>query len=80
MNAPREILWSPDPKQAAATRMQAFIDFLEESRGLRFDDYHALWEWSVSDLDGFWRAIWSFFEIGPEDQINEVLNLKDYLV
>ncbi|MEX0279909.1 MAG: acetoacetate--CoA ligase [Arenibacterium sp.] len=73
MNTPREILWSPDPKQAAATRMQAFIDFLEESRELCFDDYHALWEWSVSDLDGFWRAIWAFFEIGPEDQIDEVL-------
>jgi acetoacetyl-CoA synthetase len=23
-----------------------------------------LWEWSVDDLDGFWGAIWDFFELG----------------
>ncbi len=26
--------------------------------------YDALWEWSVKDLDGFWRAVWEHFELG----------------
>ena len=28
------------------------------------DDYDALWRWSVADLEGFWAAVWDFFEIG----------------
>lgn len=29
------------------------------------DDYPALYDWSVSDPEGFWEAIWTFFELGP---------------
>src|SRR5262249_22905934 len=39
--------------------MTRYMRWLEAERGLRFDgDYHALWRWSVEDLDGFWRSIW----------------------
>jgi len=30
---------------------------------LDFADYDALWQWSVTDLDGFWRSIWDHFEV-----------------
>ena len=28
------------------------------------DDYEALRQWSVDDLEGFWAAVWDFFELG----------------
>ncbi|AUN41860.1 acetoacetate--CoA ligase [Tsukamurella tyrosinosolvens] len=28
-------------------------------------DYPALYNWSVSDPEGFWEALWRFFELGP---------------
>ena len=31
------------------------------ARGL--SDYEELWRWSVDDLDGFWVALWDWFEI-----------------
>lgn len=68
----REILWQPDAAQAEATWMARFIRWLEAERGLRFDDYAALWEWSVSDLEGFWTAIIGFFGL-PVSGWNEVL-------
>jgi acetoacetyl-CoA synthetase len=37
--------------------------FLRESLGLEFADYDALWHWSVTDLDAFWRSIWAFFDV-----------------
>ena len=40
--------------------MTAFIRWLERERGRRFGDYHALWRWSVTDLDGFWQAVWDY--------------------
>ena len=34
--------------------------WLARERGQEFGDYHALWDWSVTDLDGFWQAIWDY--------------------
>jgi len=47
----------PEPQ---ITRYQRF---LRESLGLQFADYDALWRWSVTDLEAFWRSIWQFFDI-----------------
>jgi acetoacetyl-CoA synthetase len=40
--------------------MRLYRDWLAANRGLSFDDYEALWRWSVTDLDGFWRSIWAY--------------------
>jgi acetoacetyl-CoA synthetase len=50
-----QLLWTPsDPE---STELARFM----RARG--FDDYHALWRWSVEDLDGFWAALWDWFEV-----------------
>ncbi|MET0520993.1 MAG: acetoacetate--CoA ligase, partial [Jiangellaceae bacterium] len=33
----------------------------------------ALWEWSVTDLDGFWQSIWDYFEVIAHAQPTAVL-------
>jgi acetoacetyl-CoA synthetase len=40
-----------------------------------FGDYHALWRWSVDDLDGFWASIWQFF--GVEGGYERVLASRE---
>ncbi|PCH72508.1 MAG: acetoacetate--CoA ligase [Rhodobacteraceae bacterium] len=59
----RPILWTPSEARADASTMAGFIRFLAESRDLEFDDYQALWRWSVDDLDAFWAAIRDFFDL-----------------
>ena len=59
----RPILWTPSTERAEASRMADFLRWLDRERGLTFHDYNALWEWSVSDLDGFWTAILAFFDL-----------------
>src|SRR5829696_319572 len=50
-----QLLWTPsDPD---ATEMARFM----RARG--FSNYEQLWRWSVDDLDGFWGALWDWFEI-----------------
>ena len=44
-------------------RMASFQRWLAEHRGLRFATYDELWQWSVTDLDAFWRSVWEFFDI-----------------
>lgn len=63
MTNSRQILWTPSPERAEASSLAQFIQWLKDNRGLVFDDYQALWNWSVDDLDGFWSAIWSFFDL-----------------
>ncbi|MFT5613455.1 MAG: acetoacetyl-CoA synthetase [Granulosicoccus sp.] len=63
MTDQRKVIWTPSPERADATTMAQFIRWLAKNRDLKFADYPALWDWSVSDLEGFWSAIWEFFEI-----------------
>lgn len=58
-----DVLWSPSAERIAATNITRYLAWLERERGRRFADYAALWQWSVSDLDGFWQSLWDYFEI-----------------
>ncbi|MDX3657981.1 acetoacetate--CoA ligase [Streptomyces sp. ID05-26A] len=55
-----ELLWRPDPTRDNG--MTAFRSWLAD-RGHDLPDYESLWEWSVSDLEGFWGAIASYFDV-----------------
>jgi acetoacetyl-CoA synthetase len=35
--------------------------WLNEQRGLSFDSYDTLWQWSTTNLDAFWQSIWDYF-------------------
>jgi acetoacetyl-CoA synthetase len=54
-----ELLWEPTAEAVQASQMHRFM------RQCGFSDYHELWRWSVEDLEGFWRAAWDWFEVGP---------------
>lgn len=53
------LLWTPGPARVASANLTAFAAWLAE-RGRRFDTYDAMWRWSVTDLEGFWLAIWDY--------------------
>lgn len=57
------LLWQPTPDFAANNNLADYMRWLDEEQGRRFDDYDALWEWSVSDIPGFWASIWDYFEV-----------------
>ncbi|MFI9008810.1 acetoacetate--CoA ligase [Actinosynnema sp. NPDC053489] len=57
-----EVLWRPDPTRVQGSRMTAFRSWLS-AKGLDLPDYESLWEWSTSDLEGFWGALAEFFEV-----------------
>ena len=48
------LLWTPSPPRVERSHLTRYLRWLA-ARGLRFDDYEALWRWSVSDLDAFWN-------------------------
>lgn len=68
-----DILWRPTPEQIQPTRIAAFMAWLKENRGLEFDDYASLWQWSVDDLSAFWGAASEFFELIADGSTETVL-------
>jgi acetoacetyl-CoA synthetase len=57
------LLWEPDEALKRDSNMRAYMRWLEQRKGLRFDEYAPLWEWSVANVGLFWETIWQFFEV-----------------
>ncbi len=68
-----ELLWQPHAERVARSNLTAFLRWLQLQRGRRFVSYEALWEWSVTDLEGFWAAIWDYFLVRPSVPYSRVL-------
>ena len=58
-----KVLWTPTAERYNASTMAQFEQFVARTKGLTFADYNAMWRWSIDDLEGFWNAIWDFFDI-----------------
>jgi acetoacetyl-CoA synthetase len=44
-------------------QIRLYQNWLREARGLAFDDYDALWRWSVAELPAFWQSVWDYFDL-----------------
>ncbi|HET9312279.1 MAG TPA: acetyl-coenzyme A synthetase N-terminal domain-containing protein, partial [Actinomycetota bacterium] len=58
-----EPLWSPSERLVAGSALTGFAGWLERERGLSFESYDELWRWSIRHLEGFWDAIWSWYDV-----------------
>jgi acetoacetyl-CoA synthetase len=67
-----DVLWTPTEDALERSELARYLARLD--RG--FDDYHALWRWSVSDLDGFWASIWEWAGVRAETPYDAVLGKR----
>src|SRR4051794_4258381 len=67
------LLWEPPEELRDRAILTRFKDWLAEHRGVQAEDYEALWRWSVDDLEGFWSAIWEFFDVQADRPPERVL-------
>ncbi len=56
--------------------MTALARWLAAERGLSFEGYHALHRWSVTDLDGFWQAVWDYCGVSASAPPQRVLGRR----
>ncbi len=70
-------LWVPASDARRTSRLGQFMDVAGARAGRRFDDYEELWHWSVEDLEGFWAAIWDFFDVGASVSYTQVLSTHE---
>jgi acetoacetyl-CoA synthetase len=72
-------LWEPSPERRERATITRYARWLRNERGVDvpYDDYEALWRWSVDDLDAFWASIWDFFEVESETPYERVIGRRD---
>ena len=58
-----EILWAPSAEMVERSPLTRYLRWLADERDLQFEDYHALWRWSTTEIEEFWRTIWDHFEV-----------------
>ncbi|MGW0994332.1 acetoacetate--CoA ligase [Streptomyces sp. NPDC002523] len=67
----------PDPKTAAGSRIADFARWAARHAGAEGiqapTEYQALHHWSVTDLEGFWAAVWEYFDIDATTPYERVL-------
>jgi acetoacetyl-CoA synthetase len=72
-----DVLWSPPADVRETTELGRFLNWLRDERGRDFAGYDDLWRWSVDDLEGFWGALWEFFEVKPSTPYDRVLARRE---
>jgi acetoacetyl-CoA synthetase len=68
-----DLLWTPGADWVANTNLAKLMRWLERERGLSFPTYHALWSWSVTEIEAFWGALWDYFSIQSSTPYERVL-------
>src|SRR5918998_3930755 len=67
------LLWEPSEEFKENTNIARYMRWLQEEKGLSFNDYSELWEWSVTELEEFWASIWEYFDVKASKPYEQVL-------
>ncbi len=56
-------LWEPSEVVKQQANVTRYMQWLAREKGLTFQTYEELWEWSVTHLEDFWASLWDYFHI-----------------
>ena len=74
MTAP---LWQPSARQIADANLTAFMERVKRDWGLEAESYAALYDFSIAEVEKFWRSVWTFAGVIAERQGDRVLRDGD---
>ncbi|SDI41238.1 acetoacetate--CoA ligase [Natribacillus halophilus] len=69
-----ELLWEPSQAFINQSNLAHYMKWLEDKKGLAFNDYQQLWEWSVNNVEDFWETQWEYFDIKASSTYDRVLS------
>ena len=72
--ADKNLLWEPSKRHIQNANITLYMKHLEDVEGLHFKNYERLWQWSVTEIEGFWKSVWDFFQIKASKPYTRVLS------
>lgn len=70
------LLWEPSEKLKREANITDYMAWLKQERGLKFNDYNTLWQWSVANIGDFWESLWDYYQIKASRPYQKVLDGK----
>ncbi len=64
---------APQAPHPYVPQIRLYQNWLKQNRGIAFDHYQDLWQWSITDLDTFWQSIWDYFAMQSPTPHSSVL-------
>jgi acetoacetyl-CoA synthetase len=68
------VLWEPSQESEAAANITTYMNWLKDEKGLDFNTYAKLWQWSVDEIEAFWQSLWEYFQIRASRSFDRVLS------
>lgn len=56
-------LWKPTPEMIEVANLSKFINYVNREYGTTFSNYSELYEWSVNEIEAFWKSLWDYSKI-----------------
>jgi acetoacetyl-CoA synthetase len=69
-----KLLWEPTEEQIKQSNMYRFMTYINETYQQNFEEYGALYDWSVENIADFWAAFWDFADIIHSKAYDEVID------
>jgi acetoacetyl-CoA synthetase len=67
-------LWTPSAERVENARITDYQKWLKAEKGLAFEDYFALWQWSADHPEDFYQSIWEYFDVLHSVPYKQVLD------
>ncbi|MBF0412483.1 MAG: acetoacetate--CoA ligase [Desulfamplus sp.] len=67
-------LWKPSEERIKQTNMYRFMQIVNKTYGKSFSDYDGLYQWSVENIEQFWKLMWDFAEIRYSKTFDKVID------
>jgi acetoacetyl-CoA synthetase len=76
MNDSNPPIWIPSIDRISNSNFKKYFSFLKTQFNKEFSEYHELYNWSITEIEEFWRSIWEYSRIINSKSYNSILNKK----
>jgi len=76
MNEVRIPIWIPSNDRVANSNLKRYFAFLKTQFQMDFNSYEELYNWSITEIEEFWKSIWVYSGIIHSKSFGSVLGKK----
>lgn len=67
-------IWTPSSKFIKEANISSLMNWLDNEKSLKFEDYEEFWSWSCSNLEAFWEIIIEYYKIELRGNYKDALS------
>ncbi len=67
------LLWNPNDESIKGANITRFIEFVNKEFGTSVSNYSGLYNWSVTEIEKFWEALWKYSGIIHSKSYDKIL-------